>query len=565
MNKFLSLITDSFKYIPQKKYEFNLSGNDTQNNSNAIEPLENLNQAVFPSIDVNLEYIKVKFNSLINSDIKIREFDLTARNKIYKAFIVYIDGMSDSKSINRFILHPLMLKSRANTFNKSEEVVSTAVANNITVKKVKKFDLVEYIYSCLIPLNDTKKSNQFENVINAINSGECALFVDTIDTCFLSDVKGFEKRAIDKPSNEVVIRGSQESFVETIRTNTSMIRRMVNNENLVIENTSVGVVSKTKCAICYIKDIANNDLVSEVKYRINNLDIDYIISSGQLESLIKEHSKSSLPESLSTERPDTASSALLEGKVVVIVNGSPTCLVMPCTFFDLLESPEDKNLNFKFGNFLKIIRLIACLISILLPGIYVAITKFHEELIPTELLFSIISSRQSVPISIELEIILMEIAFELIHEAGIRVPSPIGSTMSIVGALVLGDAAVNANIVSPISIIVVAITGLASFAAPSYSLEFHFRILRFIFILLGSLFGFIGIAIGIFVYLAILSSYHSFGIPYLAPYIPVTNQNNDGFFLSPIWKREERQDSLNTKRKNKEATISMVWKTGGNK
>ena len=174
-----------------------------------------------------------------------------------------------------------------------------------------------------------------------------------IDICFISDVKGFEKRNIDKPQNEIVIRGSQEAFVETIRTNTSMIRRLVNNENLVIENTSVGVVSKTQCAICYIKDIANNSLVSEVKYRVNNLDIDYIISSGQLESLIKENSKSSLPESLSTERPDTASTALLEGKVVVIVNGSPTCLIMPCTFFDLLESPEDKNLNYKFGNFLK--------------------------------------------------------------------------------------------------------------------------------------------------------------------------------------------------------------------
>lgn len=565
MNNFFNFIANSFKYIPEKKYNFGLSSNDTQNNSNSIEPLENLNQNIFPSIDVNLEYIKVKFNSLINSDIKIREFDLTARNKVYKAFIVFIDGMSDSKSINRFILHPLMLKSRANTFNKSEEVVSHAVANNITVKKVKKFNLVDYIYSCLIPLNDTKKANKFEEAINAVNNGDCALFIDTIDTCFISDVKGFETRNIDKPTNEIVIRGSQEAFIENIRTNTSMLRRMVNNENLVIETTSVGTVSKTQCAICYIKDIANNDLVSEVKYRVNNLDIDYIVSSGQLEGLIKEHSTSTLPESLSTERPDTASSALLDGKVVVIVNGSPTCLVMPCTFFDLLESPEDKNLNSKFGNFLKIIRLIACLISILLPGLYIAITKFHEELIPSELLFSIISSRQAVPISIELEIIFMEIAFELIHEAGIRVPSPIGSTMSIVGALVLGDAAVKANVVSPISIIIVAITGLASFAAPSYSLEFHFRILRFVFIFLGSLFGFLGIALGIFMYLAILASYNSFGVPYLSPYVPVTNVDNNGFFLAPIWKREKRPDALNTKRRNKEANISMTWKTGGNK
>ena len=554
---------DTFKFSPQKDYEFELSVNDTQNNFNSITPLENLNQKVFPSIDVNLEYIKVKYNSLINSDIKIREFDLTARNKVYKAFIVYIDGMSDSKSINRFILHPLMLKSRANTFDSSQEVVSTAVANNITIKRVKKFNLVDYIYSCLIPLNDTKKTTTFEDIINAINFGECALFVDTIDTCFISDVKGFEKRSITTPSNEVVIRGSQEAFIESIRTNTSMIRRMVNNENLVIENSTVGTVSKTKCAICYIKDIANNNLVSEVKYRINNLDIDYIISSSQLEELIKENSKSSIPETLSTERPDTASTALLEGKVVAIVNGSPTAIIMPCTFFDFLTSPEDKNLNSNLANFLKLLRLLSSLISILLPGLYIAITNFHEELIPTELLFSIISSRQSVPISIELEIILMVIIFELIHEAGIRVPNPIGPTMSIVGALVLGEAAVSANIVSPISIIIVAITGLASFSTPNFLLEFHFRLLRFAFIFLGSLLGFLGISIGLFIYFSVLSSLHSFGVPYLSPYIPATKTNNNGFFVSHIWKQEQRQDALNTKRKNKEADISMVWKQGG--
>lgn len=562
-NNFFKYLIDTFKFSPQKDYEFELSVNDTQNNFNSITPLENLKQKVFPSIDVNLEYIKVKYNSLINSDIKIREFDLTARNKVYKAFIVYIDGMSDSKSINRFILHPLMLKSRANTFDSSQEVVSTAVANNITIKRVKKFNLVDYIYSCLIPLNDTKKTTNFEDIINAINFGECALFVDTIDTCFISDVKGFEKRSINTPSNEVVIRGSQEAFIESIRTNTSMIRRMVNNENLVIETSTVGTVSKTKCAICYIKDIANNNLVSEVKYRINNLDIDYIISSGQLEELIKENSKSSIPETLSTERPDTASTALLEGKVVAIVNGSPTAIIMPCTFFDFLTSPEDKNLNSNLANFLKLLRLLASLISILLPGLYIAITNFHEELIPTELLFSIISSRQSVPISIELEIILMVIIFELIHEAGIRVPSPIGPTMSIVGALVLGEAAVSANIVSPISIIIVAITGLASFSTPNFLLEFHFRLLRFAFIFLGALLGFLGISIGLFIYFSVLSSLHSFGVPYLSPYIPATKTNNNGFFVSHIWKQEQRQDALNTKRKNKEADISMVWKQGG--
>lgn len=560
MNKILNTVIDWFKYNPQNNYYFNLNQNNINNVNNKIQPLENLQQKTFPSIDVNLEYVKVKFNSLINSDIKIREFDVRIRNKIYRAFILYIDGMSDSKNISRFILHPLMLKSKANTSTSDETVVNSAVANNVTVKRVKKFNLIDYVFSCLIPYNDIQKQQSFEEIFSSITMGNCALFIDTLDTCFVCDVKGFEKRAIDSPQNEVVIKGANEAFVENLRTNTTLLRRIINNENLVIENTTVGTVSKTKCAICYLKDVANNDLVAEAKYRINNLDIDYIISSGQLEELIKEHSNSSIPESMPTERPDTASTAILEGKVVILVNGSPFAITIPCTFFDLLTSPEDRNINFTFANFLKVIRLIAGLISILLPGFYVAITNFHEELIPTELLFSIISSRNAVPISIEVEIIIMEITFELIHEAGIRVPSAIGSTMSIVGALVLGDAAVNANIVSPISIIIVAITGLSSFAIPNYSLEFHFRILRFIFIFLGMMFGFLGIAIGIFIYLALLSDYSSFGISYLSPYVPTDRINDSGFFLIAIWKREKREYALSTKRENKQDKISMKWK-----
>lgn len=547
-SKFLNYILDIFRYEPREKYNFILSNNDTQNNSNEIEPLEDLNTKVSPIISDNLEYITSKFNSMINSDIKIRKFTVCANGKFYKAFVLYIDGMSDPKSINKFILSPLMQKNRI------------SAQGNYTIKLKSSFNLLNYIYSSLIPENDVEKVKNFNDIIPFVNLGNCALFIDTLDTCLVIDAKGFEKRAISNPRNEIVIKGSQEAFVETIRTNTSILRRLVNNENLIIEDTSIGAVSKTKCAICYIKDIANSDLVAEVKYRINNLDIDYIISSGQLESLIGENIRTTLPEVLSTERPDTAATSLLDGRVVVLVNGTPIALIMPCTFFDLLSSPEDTNINYRFANFLKIIRLFACVITLLLPGLYIAITNFHEELIPTELLFSIIAARRAVPISIETEIILMEIAFELIHEAGIRVPSPIGSTMGIVGALVLGDAAVSANIVSPISIIIVAITGLSSFAVPNYSLEFHFRIMRFVFIFLGAILGFLGIAIGIFIYLALLVNLSSFGIPYLAPYVPLNKVNSNSYFLSPLWTREQRDDSLNTKRKNKQAHISMVWK-----
>lgn len=428
-------------YQTENEYDFIIpeAGDEEtklSNTSNMV--LENANKNIYPSIDVNLEYIKVKYNTLINSDIILREFTLTARNREYRAFLLYIDGMSDSTIINDFILEPLMLRNIANTYNNNENrVISEGVTNNITVRKVKKFDLTEYIYNSLIPQNSVTKETEFSAIIDAANSGNCILFVDTIATAFNLDSKGFKQRGIDTPNNELVIRGSQEAFNEVIRTNTSMLRRLVNNENLIIESISVGKLSNTKCAVCYLKNVANSDLVAEVKYRLNNVSIDYLISSGQLEQLIEDNGKCSLPQMMATERPDKTATYLLEGRVAVIVNGSPYALIMPGTFFDFLSSPEDNNLKYKFSNLLKFIRVLAFALTLLLPGIYIAITNYHQEFIPTELLFAIVASRETVPFPIIFEIITMEISFELIREAGLRVPSPLGPTIGIIGALIL--------------------------------------------------------------------------------------------------------------------------------
>lgn len=386
-------------------------------------------QEIFPSVDVNYEYIKVKYNTLINSDIVTRKFILNIRNKQYKAFILYIDGMVNTTTINDFILKPLMLKNSSNSFDgEQNRVVSEAISNNITVRRIKKFDISEYVSNCLIPQNNVTECKDFQKAISGTNSGDCILFIDTLNIAFDIEVKGFEKRSLGEPNNEIVVRGAQVAFTETIRTNTSLLRRFVNNENLIIENVDVGKISKTKCAICYIKNIANSDLVAEVKYRINNLNIDYLISSGKLEQLI-EDKNSTLPQLIATERPDKATNYLIEGRVVIIVNGSPYVLIAPAVFTDFLNSPEDLNLKYQFSNLLKFIRIIAFILTLLLPGIYIAITNFHQEFIPTELLFAIVASREAVPFPIIFEIFLMEFSFELIREAGLRVPSPIGPTV----------------------------------------------------------------------------------------------------------------------------------------
>ena len=567
MNKLFTLIKNTFYPNNEEHYDFILPENSAESvESNDEVKTDEINsqkdpESVFPSLSVNLDFLKVKYNTLINSDIVVREFTLTARNRQYGAFLIYIDGMVDTKIINDFVLEPLMLRNRANSYDGNEtRVVSEAISNNITVRKVKKFDLVDYIYNSLVPQNAVKKKKSFNDILPDINMGNCLLFVDTIDTAFSIDAKGFKQRGVDSPKNETVIRGAQEAFTEAIRTNTSMIRRFVNNENLVIESLSVGKVTKTKCAVCYMKDIANDDLVAEVKYRLNNLDIDTIISSGQLEQLIEDNSKCSLPQMLSTERPDKAANHILSGRVVVIVNGSPYVLIMPCVFVDFLSSAEDPNLKFQYANLLKFVRLVAFFITLLLPGLYVAITNFHQEIIPTELLFAIVASRESVPFPIIVEILAMEISFELIREASLRVPSPIGTTIGIIGALILGQAAVEASIVSPILIIIIAITGITSFAIPDFYLSFHLRIARFLYIIAGFLAGFLGIGIVLFGHLILLCSLKSFGVSYLVPYIPATSKNNKAYFMPPFWSREKRPDFLNSKRPKKQERVSMKWK-----
>ena len=559
-----------FEYIPKNDDYFSLPDNsddenynkstnatdDKSKNTSKYEDVKN----IFPTLSVNLEYIKMKYNTMINSDIIVREFTINARGKQYSAFLLYIDGMVDSKIMNDFILEPLMMRNKNNLFDGSQsKVVSEAVSNNITVRKFKKFNIDEYLVSCLLPQNSVKKVSSFEEIFDGVNSGNCALFVDTLSICFDIEVKGFKQRSVDTPNNEIIIKGPQEAFVENIRTNTSLVRRIVNNEDLVIESLSIGNVTKTKCAVCYIQNITNTDLISEVKFRLNNLDIDSMLSSGELEQLITDSNELGIPEVLSTERPDKATKYLLQGRVVVLINGSPYSLIMPATLIDFMTSPEDTNLNYRFGNFLRGLRFIAMILTLLLPGVYVAVTSFHQEILPTELLYSILAAREGVPFPVIFEILVMEISFELIREAGLRVPSPIGPTIGIVGALVLGQAAVSAGIVSPILIIIVAITGIASFAIPDFSFGFHLRYYRFLFIILGYISGFLGISLGLFVYISVLSSIRSFGVFFTAPFSPHINSRGNSYFLRPMWNREFRAPFIAPKKEQSQANISMKW------
>lgn len=273
-------IKDKFAWKSEKEYFFSLPITDKEQDDDYI-PDKNLNlpKIVFSSLDENLDYIKVRFNTLINSDINVREFTLHTNLRNYKSFLLFIDGMVDSNLISDFILKPLMVNSSTNNVNSN---ILRKTNNNVTIRKVKKINIADYIFNNLIMQNNVSMKKNYDDIVSSVNSGNCALFVDTLDVAFDIDVKGFKQRAVEAPNNEVVIKGPQEAFVENIRTNTSLIRRIVNSEKLIIESFEVGDITKTKCAICYMENIANNDLVAEVRYRTSNLDVDSLLSSRSI-------------------------------------------------------------------------------------------------------------------------------------------------------------------------------------------------------------------------------------------------------------------------------------------
>lgn len=498
-------------------------------------------------IDANLTHMKDVYSIPVNSDIVLREFDITYGCRTVRAFIIFFDGMTNTEVINNYILKPLMVDSVMPLKDTAE-------------------NLEGYVMRQLMPHCQVNISRGYKKAVEAVNFGGCALFVDGLSVCFTADVKGWDHRGVEKPNNEIIIKGPQEAFNEVLRTNCAQIRKRLKDEDLIVEDILVGRVSRTPCSILYIKDVANEALVQEIRRRLEGISVDYMLDAGELEQLIEDSTVYPSPQVISTERPDYTAELLVSGRVAIIVDGSPNVLVVPITAFDLMHSPEDNYIRFPYVNLLRYIRYIAGFLALLLPGLYVAITNYHHEMIPTDLLLAIEASREKVPFPSLVEILLMEISFELIREAGLRVPGPIGPTLGIIGALILGQAAVAANIVSPVLIIIVALTGIGSFAIPNYSLAYSVRIMRFGFIFLGALAGFLGITVGLFMIGSWSTALKSFGVPFMSPFGPKTSgRYKNVIFRAPEWKMEERPDYLNPKKKRKQAEYSMKWKHGKRK
>lgn len=525
--KTLNYIKKLFSYTPKEKTQtFQLSppaGPTT---------VQDLNQNIAKSYSENLSFIRSAYSLPQNSDIKIREFLIGNRQK---AFLLFVEGLVRDDSIGNHILAPLMLLSQAK------------ITPNL-------------LHDCLILNNQVSEVSTYKDAFNEVNMGNCLLFADGFETAFSVDVKGWERRGIDTPITEHVIYGPHEGFNENFKVNTALVRKNLRTENMVCETLSLGKQSQTPCALIYIKNVTNPALVKEMKRRLKKIDADYVYQAGEVEQFIEDASFSLSPQFLTTERPDKTAAALVEGKIALIVHGSPFALIAPVAFTEFLTSPEDQNVRFPFANLMKAIRLLGILSSFLLSGIYIAIVNFHHEMIPPGLLFAIESARESVPFSALFEILLMEIAFDIIREASLRVPSPIGSTVGIIGGLIVGQAAVSANLVSPLAIIIVSLTGVGSFATPNYALNFTFRFARYLYILLGAMWGFLGIATGIFIHAALLSSITSMGVSLFST---LSGDERNGIwaflFQPPAWKREKRHKYVQAQQTELQPKISRKW------
>nr|WP_285857072.1 spore germination protein [Mesobacillus subterraneus] len=447
----------------------------------------------------NLSILKKLYSVPDNKDIKLRELYLEGFKK--QAALLFISTITDVKSVEENILKPL-------------------TENTSSTKHVRDVVSVQMVHEI----------SYFKDAVKDINKGNALLVLEGEAWAYVLDCPDFQSRAIEKPDNEILIKGPKEAFNEKAVANISLLRKKIRNENLIVEGIEVSQRSHNDVFVLYIRGLANEKLVTNIKKRLGSLEVNAIQNLSLLEEYIEERNYSIFPSILNTERPDRAASFLEDGYIILLMDNSPDSLVLPATFWSFFHSPEDHYLRIHYGNFTRALRMFALFITLFTSAIYIAITTYHAEMIPPDLLLAIASSREKVPFPAVIEILIMEAAFELIREAGLRVPSPIGPTIGIVGALILGQAAVEANIISPIVIIVVALGGLSSFAVSDLSLNFGVRLIRFLFILSASMIGIYGMTAFFVAGLFYMVSLKSFGVPYLAPLSPSYKSSKDTIF-----------------------------------
>lgn len=450
-------------------------------------------------IEKNMDYI---YKTLKDSDdLIIRYLELGDIVSV-KVNLIYIDGLINKEFLSEYAVGFLTEEEDLQLFTSEED----------------KYEAYDIIKDEVLATSEIQEENQWDEIIRFILSGDTIVLVEKSNKAIVIGTRGAQFRGIDEPQTEAVVRGPREGFTEVGRFNTSLVRRRVRDPNLKVKFKSIGRRSQTDVTVMYIEGIVDDKLLAEVNKRLDNVDIDGILDSSILDHLISDNYLSPFPQAENTERPDKVAASLLEGRVSIIVDNTPFALILPATIGTLYQSAEDHYTKWTEASVVRILRVIGGLLIFLPAPLYIAITAYHPGLLPTKLIYFLSASRINVPFPAVVEIFLMEITMEILRESGTRISGPIGSTIGIVGGLIIGEAAVEAGIVSPLVIILVAMSTIASFTLPSYDFSAALRILKLPFILLASLFGLYGIMIGIILLGTHLVTLNSFGIPYTSPY-----------------------------------------------
>ncbi|MDI6632234.1 MAG: spore germination protein [Bacillota bacterium] len=481
------------------------------------EPAELAKIPVSPDLRVNRRLLVEIMGA--DANFVLREFAVGPQK--VPVVLAYVSALVERAQLNFHVLERLMLQYPAG-MPVSLETIKQRV---VTVAEIKGCD-------------------NFWQVVDCILGGKAVLFLGGENQGLGLDVRGYEGRAISEAETEGVVRGPRDAFVEDIDRNVMLIRRRIKTPNLVVEKTSLGRLSRSVTVLMYVKGLAAPELVQEVRERLKRIDTDAVLGSNFIDEMIVDNPYSPFPQVVATERPDRVAAALVEGKVVFLTDTEPFALIVPAALATLLQSPEDYYHPFGISTAVRWLRYIAFFISVMASPLYVAVTTFHQEMIPFRLLLSIAAAREGVPLPAVMEALAMETVFELLREAGIRLPRPVGQAVSIVGALVIGEAAVTAGVVSPLMVIVVATAGIASFATPSYELAIPMRLLRFPLMILAGSLGLFGLTAGLLGMLIHLSGLRSFGVPYLSPLAPLKfSELKDVLVRVPLWMMRTRPDT----------------------
>lgn len=478
----------------------------------APEPKESAKVVVFESADDNLDYIKRRFRGDINRDLIIREFFLSGR---IRAVVVMLNGLVDSKVISDFIIRDGM---------RYDDTDISRIEGSIA----------DYAMKHIFSVAEATLKNDFREIETAIMDGQAVVFIDGDTKSIVFDTREYPQRAVEAPDNEKTVLGPNNSFNENIRVNISLIRRLVHTDDLVCEMRRYGLDNSTSIGIMYRDGVANPDLVREVKKRISENKDSSILSTGILEQLIEENPITPIPQMLLTERPDRCASFVTEGHVILLCDGTPMAAILPVTLFALLSTPEDTYSRRPIGTVIRILRYTGALISIILPGIFMAAVMFHHGFLSSEVLNTLIASRKMVFVSIGTELIILLIVFQLVREAGLRVPGSTGQAIGIIGGVLMGQAAVSANLVSTVVLILIALTGLGNFCIADHSTQIAAVYFRLAFILAGWMAGFLGLTVVFSILVAHISSLKSFGVPMLSPYMPKTYSKRQILFRGRI-------------------------------